>query len=218
MSLTIRPTARATLSWWGWLAYALAFGAFIVKRAFLLEQHDYTVWLAADYSARLISLAGVVMARQVGLLAYGPPPAGLLKSVLVFLALLAAQLYVQMFIFPTLLALHLNFFILSPYPFIPNPFLRTFDLTVGLLLVAVSEECVFRGLLMALLERLRLNSLMVIVTSAVVFALVHLTTGLANTLNVFLQGLALGVAYWQTRRLSVCILSHYLVDLYAWSI
>jgi uncharacterized protein len=218
MSLTIRPTVRANLSWWGWLAIALAFGPFVAKRAFLLEQHPYTVWLAADYGARVISLAGVVMARQVGLLAYGRPPAGLVKSILVFLALLAAQLYMQMFIFPLLRVLHLNFFVLSPYPFIPNPFLRTLDLTFGLLLVAVSEEYVFRGLLMALLERLRLNSPMVIVTSAVVFALVHLTTGLANTLNVFLQGLVLGLAYWQTRRLSVCIFSHYFVDLYAWSV
>jgi CAAX protease family protein len=121
-----------------------------------------------------------------------------------------------MFIYP-LLRVNLEIFVLWRPPFIPNPFLRTFDLTLGLLLVAVSEEYVFRGLLMALLERLRLNTPMVIVTSAMVFALIHLTSGLDVTLNAFLAGLLYGVAYWQTRRLSVCIVSHYLTDLYVFS-
>ena len=210
------PTARVPLSWWGWLAVALAFGPFVAKRAILLGQHDYTVWLAADYGARVISLAGVIMARQAGLLDRGRLPAGLLKSVLVLLALILANFYVQMFIYP-LLRVHLEIFVLWNPPFIPNPFLLTFDLTVGLLLVAVSEEYVFRGLLMALLERLRLNASMVIVTSAAIFALIHWTSGLADTLNAFLAGLLWGVAYWQTRRLSVCIVSHYFVDLYVFS-
>jgi membrane protease YdiL (CAAX protease family) len=216
MSLAIRPTARDSLSWWGWLAIALAFGPFAAKRALLLGQHDYIVWLAADYGARVISLAGVIMARQAGLLEPGRPPAGLLKSILVLLALIAANFYVPMFIYP-LLRVHLEIFVLWNPPFIPNPFLRTFDLTLGLLLVAVSEEYVFRGLLMALLERLRLKAPMVIVTSAAAFALIHWTSGLADTLNAFLAGLLLGVGYRQTRRLSVCIFSHYLVDLYGFS-
>ena len=216
MGLAIRPTGRATLSWWGWFAIALAFGPFIAKRAFLLGQHDYIIWLAADYGARVISLAGVIMARQAGLLDPGRPPAGLLKSVLVLLALIVANFYLQMFVYP-LLRVQLEIFVLWNPPFIPNPFLRTFDLTFGLLLVAVSEEYVFRGLLMALLERLRLNAPMAVVTSAAVFALIHWTSGLADTLNAFLAGLLWGVAYWQTRRLSVCIFSHYLTDLYVFS-
>jgi hypothetical protein len=36
-------------------------------------------------------------------------------------------------------------------------------------------------------------------------------------LNAFLYGLLFGIAYWQTRRLSVCIFAHYLADLYAFS-
>ena len=103
MSLVIKPTAKANLSWWGWFAIALAFGPFIAKRAILL------------------------------------------------------------------------------------------------------------------LERLRLNASMMIVTSAAIFALIHLTSGLDDTLNAFLSGLLLGVAYWQTRRLSVCIVSHYLADFYVFS-
>jgi membrane protease YdiL (CAAX protease family) len=156
------------------------------------------------------------MARQAGLLDRSRPPAGLLKSVVVLLVLIVATFYAQMFIYP-LLRVHLEIFVLWNPPFIPNPFLRAFDLTFGLLLVAVSEEYVFRGLLMALLERLRLNSPMVIATSAAVFALIHWTSGLADTLNAFLAGLLWGVAYWQTRCLSVCIVSHYLVDLYVFS-
>jgi membrane protease YdiL (CAAX protease family) len=213
MNLAIKPTAKANLSWWGWFAIALAFGPFIAKRAFLLEHPPYTVWLVADYSARVISLVGVVIANRAGLLACGRPAAGLFKSVLVLLALIVATFYVQMFIDP-LLRVKLELFVLWRPPFISNPVLRIFDLTFGLLLVAVSEEYVFRGLLMALLGRLRLNTSMVVVTSAGAFALIHLTSGLDDTLSAFLLGLLWGVAYWQTRRLSVCIFSHYLADLY----
>ena len=73
MSLAIKPTAKANLSWWGWFAIALAFGPFIAKRAILLDHPPYIIWLVIDYSARVISLVGVVIAGQAGLPGYGRP-------------------------------------------------------------------------------------------------------------------------------------------------
>jgi membrane protease YdiL (CAAX protease family) len=49
--------------------------------------------------------------------------------------------------------------------------------------------------------------------SALIFALIHLTSGIADTINAFIHGILLGSAFWITRRVSVCIVSHYLIDL-----
>ena len=206
-----QPTGSIAPS--GWLAIAVAIVPFYLKRALLLGQHDYIIWLTADYSARIISLIGVVMARRSGLFTPVRPSAGILTSVLAFIALLAAEFSLQAFVYPVLRA-HFNYFELWRFPSIPNPLVRNFDLTFGLLLVAVSEESVFRGLLFALFERWRLKPLAIIVLSSAAFALIHLTSGTASTLNAFLYGLLYGAAYWWTRRLAVCIASHYLLDLY----
>ena len=206
-----QPTGNIAPS--GWLAIAVATVPFYLKRALLLGQHDYIIWLTADYSARIISLIGVAMARRSGLFPPARPSAGILTSVFAFIALLAAEFCLYAFVYPVLRA-HFNYFELWRFPSIPNPLIRNFDLTFGLLLVAVSEESVFRGLLFALFERWRLKPLAVIVFSSAAFALIHLTSGTASTLNAFLYGLLYGAAYWRTRRLAVCIASHYLLDLY----
>ena len=200
----------------GWLAVAVAIVPFFLKRALLLGQHDYIFWLTADYSARIISLIGVAMARRSWFFAPARPSAGILTSALVFMALLAAEFYLHAIVYPVL-RVHFNYFDLWRFPSIPNPLIRNFDLTFGLLLVAVSEESVFRALLFSLFERWRLKSLSVIVLSSAAFALIHLTSGTAETLDAFLHGLLLGAAYWWTRRLVVCIASHYLFDLYIFS-
>jgi membrane protease YdiL (CAAX protease family) len=200
----------------GWLAVAVAIVPFFLKRALLLGQHDYIFWLTADYSARIISLIGVAMARRSGLFTPAHSSAGILTSALIFVALLAAEFYVHAFVYPMLRA-HLNYFELWHFPSIPNPLVQNFDLTFGLLLVAVSEESVFRALLFSLFERWRLKPLSVIVLSSAAFALIHLTSGTAETLDAFLHGLLLGAAYWSSRRLIVCIASHYLFDLYIFS-
>ena len=200
----------------GWLAIAIAIVPFFLKRAILLGQHDYIFWLTADYGARIISLIGVAMAWRSGLFTTARSSAGILTSVLIFVALLAAELYLHAIVYPVLRA-HLNYFELWHFPSIPNPVVRSFDLTFGLLLVAVSEESVFRALLITLFERRRAKPLSVIVLSSAAFALIHLTSGTAETLDAFLHGLLLGAAYWWTRRLVVCIASHYLFDLYIFS-
>jgi membrane protease YdiL (CAAX protease family) len=200
----------------GWLAIAVAIVPFYLKRALLLGQHDYIFWLTADYSARIISLIGVAMARRSGLFAPARPSAGILTSVLVFMALLAAEFCLHAIAYPELRA-HFNYFELWRFPSIPNPLVRNFDLTFGLLLVAVSEESVFRALLFSLFERWRMKPLSVIALSSAAFALIHLTSGTAETLDALLHGLLLGAAYWWTRRLVVCIASHYLFDLYIFS-
>ena len=184
-----QPTGNIAPS--GWLAIAVATVPFYLKRTLLLGQHDYIIWLTADYSARIISLIGVVMARRSSLFTPARPSAGILTSVLIFGALLAAEFSLYAIVYPVL-RVHFNYFELWRFPSIPNPLVRNFDLTFGLLLVAVSEESVFRGLLFALFERWRLKPLSIIVLSSAAFALIHLTSGTASTPMRFYMGCFMG--------------------------
>ncbi len=120
----------------------------------------------------------------------------------------------QMFGDP-LLRHYLRFMQLSPWPPVPDPTLRVLDLSAGLLLVAFSEELVFRRLLFAVIERRFTGKVPVIIISSTVFALVHFTSGVVDTMvNAFVHGIFLGAAFWATRRVAICVVSHYLIDLY----
>lgn len=96
---------------------------------------------------------------------------------------------------------------------IGDTLLALLDLTAGIFLVAVSEELAFRRLLFALLERCGMGATAVAMLSSSVFALIHVTSGLADTLNAFLAGLLLALLFRATGRVGLCIAVHYIDDL-----
>ena len=199
--------------WIASLAVALALGPFIAKRFILSGEHGYVTWLVVDYTARCISLVGVVLGFRSGLLVRSSPRVGVVTSLVVLLILVAAELAQQLAVYPVL---HDYFRILelSSTPVIPDARVRVADLLFGLFLVALSEELVFRRFLFAIIEQWSQKGLVVILISSTIFALIHFTSGVADTLNAFVHGVLLGGAFWKTRRVSVCIASHYLVDLW----
>lgn len=201
---------RPKMGWLAWLAVVLAVGPFVIKRIILFgHQEDYVVWLTVDYVARCVSLLGVMLGFQSGLI---EPPrfrAGWLASGAVLAALVSAEFVQQAFIFP-ILRDNLNYLRFSSMPQITDVNVRAADLVFGLLLVAVSEELVFRRLMFAMFGSKKFLS--VTLLSALIFALVHLTSGIADTVNTFLSGVLLGSAFWLTRRVSVCIVAHYVIN------
>jgi membrane protease YdiL (CAAX protease family) len=199
------------MTWLAWLAVSLAIGPFVIKRIALLGHHeDFVIWLAVDYASRCVSLLGVVLGFRSGLIERQQCQAGWFASGLIFTGLLSAELAEQTFIYP-ILRDKLNYLHLSSMPQITNVNVWAGDLVFGLLLVAVSEELVFRRLIFAMFESRKFAS--VTALSAFLFALIHLTSGIADTVNAFIHGVLLASAFWYTRRISICIVSHYLVDL-----
>ena len=167
-------------------------------------------WLTIDYVARCVSLLGVVLGFRSGLIERLTFRAGWFVSGVVFASLLSTELAEQTFIYP-ILRDNLNYLRLSSMPLITDANVRWADLIFGLLLVAVSEELVFRRLLFSLFGSKKFIS--VTLLSALIFALVHLTSGIADFISAFTHGILLGSAFWLTRRVSICIVSHYLLDL-----
>jgi membrane protease YdiL (CAAX protease family) len=216
---TVLPSSAAPrqshpLSMWGlWLAVILAVGPFIVRRIILLGDDDYVHWMAIDYLARSISLIGVILGFRSGHLQPVHALTDWPRSLLVFLLLLVAELAEQAFGCPVL-EHYFRFMETSSWPPIPDLTVRVADLSIGLLFAVFVEELVFRKFMFAVIELWFPQRLMVIILSAAVFAFIHFTSGVVDTMvNAFVHGIFFGIAYWTTRRLSVCVASHYLIDL-----
>jgi membrane protease YdiL (CAAX protease family) len=206
-----RPSHPLSL-WVLWLAVILAIGPFIVRRIVLLGDDNYVHWIAIDYLARCISLIGVILGFYSGLLQSPHPRTGRLSSLLVFSLLFAAECAEQTFGYP-LFEHYFRFVETTSWPPIPDPTVRIADLSLGLLFSVFVEEAVFRKFLFAVIERWFPQRLPVILISSAVFALIHFTSGVVDTMvNAFVNGIFLGIAYWTTRRLSICVASHYLID------
>lgn len=202
-----REGCQPKMTWVAWLAVILAVAPFVIKRIILFGDYEnYVVWLTVDYVARFVSLLGVALGFRSGLIQPLEFRSGWFVSCVVLAGLLSAELAEHIFIYPILLD-NLNYLRLSSMPQITNANVRAADLVFGLLLVSASEELVFRRLMFSVIGTRNVASATVL--SALIFALIHLTSGIADATNAFVHGVLLGF----TRRVSVCIISHYLVDL-----
>jgi len=200
-----------------WCVTACVFAPLIIRRLIVLGEHDYVYWIAVDYAARSVSLVGIALAYRTGLMMPSRRWTGLMISFVVLGTLLVAQFAEQSVLYP-LLRDNLQFFEFSRFPRVTDSGLRAVDLSFGLFLVALSEELAFRRFLFALLERCGADKVTVILTSSVAFAFIHLTSGIAAVLNAFVFGVLFGLAFWITRRLSICVICHYLADFYIFAI
>jgi len=197
-----------------YLAIILAIGPFIVRRVVLLGDDNYLHWMAIDYLARCISVGGVILGFQSGLLRPAHQRAAWPRSLQVCLLLFFAEYAEQAFDLPVIQH-YFRFMETSAWPPILGPTLRIADVSFGLLFAVFVEELVFRKFLFAVTERWLPQQLPVVMISATVFGLIHFTSGVIDTMvNAFVHGIFFGLAYWTTRRLSICVASHYLIDLF----
>ncbi|MFN2557044.1 MAG: CPBP family intramembrane glutamic endopeptidase [Nitriliruptorales bacterium] len=105
----------------------------------------------------------------------------------------------------------------SPQPdLVPAPDPGQLVLAVVLVVVvAVSEETIFRGYLMRRIEELSASPAWAIVLSAAIFSLGHGYEGSAGVITVGLSGVVLGVVYWWRRSIVAPVVMHFLLDLAA---
>ncbi len=93
-------------------------------------------------------------------------------------------------------------------------YLKIFDLTIGLVLGAISEELVFRKLSTEVLVTRISNRFYLYIVSSLLFAAIHLPQKPDVPLTAFLAGLILLSLYRRTGNLWVPIAAHYLANLY----
>jgi len=190
-----------------WFLAALAVLA--VSQIARLHQIDPAAWLVCDYAGRigaLIVLAIVPSARRV---AFARRPGKL--------AWWRLSLWIVGFVlFDRLLWRGLGDFLpkgaIAGMP-PPAGWLRVFDLTFGLVLVAYSEEIVFRRCARHVVaDGLGDGAAMVIVTS-ILFAAYHWWTGIGNIVVVGIVGVYAMIFYQRSEAIWPVVVGHYLTDL-----
>ncbi len=101
---------------------------------------------------------------------------------------------------------------LGGMPTIANPFWNWVDLTVGLLMVGICEELVFRGFMHTFITRYTENSCAIIVISSIAFGLIHWSLGLHAVLITSTVGAVFMMAYLTTRSLPAIMLAHFVIN------
>ena len=100
------------------------------------------------------------------------------------------------------------------YPLLKAGLLKSIDLTFGVVLVAVTEELVYRKLALRVISQWSRNPWVIYLASSLIFASLHIPQGLDSVAIAFVAGLFLMHAYRSRGTLLVPIAAHYFVDLY----
>lgn len=98
------------------------------------------------------------------------------------------------------------------YPPAINIFHKSFDLTVGLMLVAFTEELIFRRYVYSFFAYVTKKAWFAIIAQAFLFAIGHFAAGTASVLDCFWFGLLTGAFYHYKKDLRPLIFAHFLTD------
>ena len=97
-------------------------------------------------------------------------------------------------------------------PEIQSTVWRWIDLTIGLLMVGIFEELVFRGYLYTFITRFTRRPWMIIGVSAIAFGFIHWSGGLHMVMLTAAAGAVFMLLYMQTLSLPAIMLAHFVVD------
>jgi membrane protease YdiL (CAAX protease family) len=192
-----------------WLAIALA--PMLASEIVRLGQSDPFAWIAWDYAGRILALALLAALPAARAVAFKPEKMRIAAcEVALWIASLVA--------FDHLVDHALNRYVsdlipgrLGGYPS-GRGWLFALDLSVGLALVAYSEEVIFRRCLRKVLaDRVGDNAKMVI-GAALMFAGFHWWSGAGNIAAALSFGVVAMLAYRRIGALSPVVLAHYLCD------
>lgn len=180
--------------------------------AFVQLQHSYLYTVLLDYALRVFVLWRLLAspaAREAILAAWEPTP---LWPTLGWVATIFAVSRVAEFLEPAFEAVAPGLGFVG-FPWSGVPAAHAVDLTLGLALVAASEELLGRVWFRQVVEPLVPNRALFVVLSAAVFALAHWSQGTGGIASTFIVGTALMLAYLRLGSIGPCIVAHYLANL-----
>lgn len=187
---------------------------FLLNDFLFIGTKGYMMWLVIDYGSRLLAVGvalflvmrKVASPAEFGLTGISLPTGFLWMLLLTATGILIDQAgwrFFEKVLPPTQLA---------AMPAIGNPMVKTFDLTFGVALVALSEEIVFRGYCYTAFKD-RMKPLMLVPVSALLFGMIHWSTGLHAIVATAIWGILPMVSVIRTGSAVPAMVAHYLTDL-----
>ncbi|WP_320172018.1 type II CAAX endopeptidase family protein [Maridesulfovibrio sp.] len=101
---------------------------------------------------------------------------------------------------------------LGSIPIGPDSPLYMLDMTIGLALVAVAEEIIFRGLVFSALKEKGYSTPAVFMTSAAIFGLIHWSQGPVALAATAVTGSGLMLCMWKTGSVYPTIIAHFIIN------
>ena len=181
---------------------------------------DYRLWLAIDYGfVKALPLALVwyfLRAQKISYSDLGFQRLGFARFIVWSFTMTIMGLFLDQF-GSRFFALVLPDTRLGGMPPITNPLLYQIDLYLGLALVAVVEEVIFRGLYFTVLSRHIRSRTIVLMVSAVAFGLIHWSLGLSAIVHTAIIGAVFMICIWKTGSILPTIVAHFFVNYVAFS-
>jgi hypothetical protein len=101
---------------------------------------------------------------------------------------------------------------LGGMPSITNPVWNWVDLTLGLFVVGILEELIFRGFVYTFISSYTQKSFAIVMISSVAFGLIHWSLGLHTVVITSIIGAVFMTAYLRTRSLPAIMLAHFAIN------
>lgn len=98
-----------------------------------------------------------------------------------------------------------------------HSFLYQFDLHFGLLMVAIVEETVFRGLSYKILRDRLQNTFFIFLISGTIFGIIHWSLGIHAIINTAILGSVFMIFRWKTGNVLPLIAAHFVVNYVAFT-
>lgn len=188
---------------------------FLLNDYLFIPARGYAAWLLIDYASRISAIGIIIyliktrMARpsEFGLVTINLKQGIAWSIVLTLTGILIDQVGWRFFM-KVLPATQL----ISAYPKITNRYVDAFDLTVGIVLVSVSEELIFRGYFYSVVKHYVKKPFVLVVLSAFVFGLIHWSMGLHAIVTTAIWGILPMVVMVRTGSVIPALIAHYLTD------
>lgn len=197
------------------LAFVLLVISFFLNDFASIFIKDWRLWLLIDYVGVKLFPCAVVLwlirSKTMRPSDFGLTGQNVLSFCAVFLAVALVGTVIDQNAYAVVAPLP-GYAPLGSMPAITNPTWDWIDLTLGLLMVGIVEELVFRGYLNAVLRKFTERSSVIVAVSSVAFGLIHWSQGLHAVLITSVIGAVFMIAYLKTRSLPSVMMAHFAID------
>ena len=204
---------------WSALLLTLLVCFLIAKNFINCIPQDYPYYIVTDYAVRFAIIAPCLALVWLGFCTLSsaniqlPKLTLLLRSIFIYGLASISFTAIDRIIYTSLYPNVVFSKIYAAYPL-----MRNIDLTFGLLLVSISEELCFRGILLCTLRKVTDKMVTICIISSILFSVWHFSRG-PHTMII---SLAFGVIYFssnlQSKSLIPSITLHSLTNLYYWNL
>ena len=195
------------------LWFGLVLAPFYLNDIWLIPADSATAVLAVDYGSRILSLAILFAVAALRFEAFGSLawPKDVWRAFGWIVVGTAVVVAFDKFVGDPVGARYAEFQLFR-FPKIESELVRWADLTVGLFLVAISEELVFRPLFAKVLQSFALSRGVIIWISALAFSAIHWSGGLGTLATALVAGILFMEVYLRIGSVLPLIAAHFLVN------